>query len=87
MSAQIVEFRQTPHRSGDIRIDPKKVGRVRFHRNGIMGAGFFTVEFLWRDEGERCDRRMLGTVFASDDARPRVLCRRRSPRPRADLAG
>lgn len=40
-----------------------KIDRVRYHRNGSMGAGFHVLEFRWRQRGERRERRFVATVF------------------------
>jgi len=40
-----------------------KIDRVRYHRNGCMGAGFDLVEFRYRLQGERRERRLVAAVF------------------------
>jgi len=45
-----------------------RVSRVRYHRNGSAGEGFYTVEFKMR-EG-RTARAMVGIIFAEPEGVP-----------------
>jgi len=44
----------------------KKVRDISYHRNGIGGIGFYSVEFLWADY-DGIERRMLATVEINPD--------------------
>lgn len=46
---------------------------ISYHRNGVAGRGFYVVNFHWRDEGSKKQRRMLATVFAEEDYTPNGL--------------
>jgi hypothetical protein len=41
------------------------IRRIRYHRNGVMGTGFYLVEFSVADEGECYDLRAI--QFDTDD--------------------
>ena len=39
-----------------------KAGRITYHRNGIAGRGFYTVEFKFKDGGRGSPLNMVATV-------------------------
>lgn len=39
-----------------------KINAVRYHRNGVSGNGFFTIDFTYERR-----TRLLATVFTTDD--------------------
>lgn len=49
--------------------DRIEIKRIKYHRNGIGGAGFYTVEFTFFDD--ECDYRdMVATIFNEDGKSP-----------------
>lgn len=48
--------------------DRIEVARMRWHRNGVGGIGFYSVEFNWKDDDNNY-RKMIATVFPEANGR------------------